>query len=633
MDNAFAGSAKGEGSASSIKLTVNGNISSVGKNSTAVLAQSLDKHGIGGNIDIVLNAGQKIESGKGGSSVKIDGGKDNTLTNLGTIEVANGIQEFAVFGTTGNDNIINNGTIRGVIDLGSGSNSFVNEKDAIFLTGNKISLGGSGNNINNKGIIHVGGEGYASDVVIDGGLEQSSRGISNIELDYKTNVMDNVKTSGDIELHGELNLKLLNRNLIRPGKNVYTIYASDTSLEAENLNIKKTDTVVTSYAVVANSKDMVVTNNVDFKPSFLEGNEKYLGAYLNKVQKAGSSEDIKDTIKSLVDTRESSTYKDKLEQLNAGLYVHQKWQTLNGLRDFSNNLFDVSSFDRNAGIRGSVNTFDYSRDRRSNFPDVSYRGSRIASHIQFQPYQDVSWGVGFGLGSSSGSGNTASWSYQSNSVDVGLYYHKQWTPHFDIGLKGVYRKSRYDNKRSINVSSAVDLRGNNELDGILGSVELLYGRRCWVLCYHLWFSSGLGLELGNVSGAKVVETGSKGEGLKVNNNSSRYAALTQKIDVRIRRQFLETFLVEPFIRLEAREYIVVGASGGEGLSIQGSLTGAPDNAGSFATFYPLNNYGAKVSVGLDLYHVSGLKLRSFLNLGHFEDSGEQTFGLDLDYRF
>jgi hypothetical protein len=203
----FAGSTGGAGSAGAVSVTHTGRITTSGESSHGILAQSAARTGtagpvtvtlasrilasgvdsdgvhaqsVGGGGNISVNNGGEVQGGSGaGAGVRIDGGANNTLTNArgGHISALSG---QAVVASSGDDTVVNQGTVVGTVALGGGTNAFLNASGARLDAGPTIDLG-VGNALMNDGTLSPGGRGTVLTTTLIGDLAQS--GLGTLEID------------------------------------------------------------------------------------------------------------------------------------------------------------------------------------------------------------------------------------------------------------------------------------------------------------------------------------------------------------------------------------------------------------------------------------------------------------------
>jgi uncharacterized protein YhjY with autotransporter beta-barrel domain len=256
LQNSFAGSVGGAGSAGNISITQNGNIFTLGDNADGIFAQSAGGSNYGGNVTVSLtgnvfaegtnangiyvqsrgNAGAgnlnvtlyqgTIQGGFGSSAaVRFADGVNNSLNNFGVISNLNGYSGYIAIGGNANESVINNGTMTGSIDLGSGTNSLLNAGGATFNAGNIIRLG-AGNSFVNVGTLLPGAGDTIEDTSITGNFRQSSAGAYDVKLSSAT-AYDQLLINGSAELDGKLSIARFNDFLPKKADQFVVVYATD----------------------------------------------------------------------------------------------------------------------------------------------------------------------------------------------------------------------------------------------------------------------------------------------------------------------------------------------------------------------------------------------------------------------
>jgi len=200
----FAQSVGGTGSGGSISVTHSGNILAEGADSDGILAQSAGATG-GGDISATILSGT-VQGGSGtGAAVRFLEGSTNTLTSYGTITSKDGAAGNAIIGTSGNDAINNYGTVTGIVDLGTGTNSFNNGVASTFNPGPIVSVG-AGNMFTNSGMLSPGGQSTFQTTVLSGTFEQTNSGTLAVQIDREGNHDKLLINSGGASLSGNLSV-------------------------------------------------------------------------------------------------------------------------------------------------------------------------------------------------------------------------------------------------------------------------------------------------------------------------------------------------------------------------------------------------------------------------------------------
>lgn len=211
------------GGGDDVTVSVTGNVNANGADASGVLARS----GSSGDIRVSLLDGL-IRGGSGsGTGITFDGGRNNLLTNRGSISALSGL---AVLGGGGNETIDNRGVLTGNVDLGAGSNRIDNQTGARFLPGSKVSLG-TGGVLNNAGRLSPGGDNHVATTALNGKFNQTGTGLYAIDLDTRSLTADRLDMTGLATLAGTTSVNLLRRGFVRPGS-----YSLDLLTSAQSVN-------------------------------------------------------------------------------------------------------------------------------------------------------------------------------------------------------------------------------------------------------------------------------------------------------------------------------------------------------------------------------------------------------------
>jgi hypothetical protein len=168
------------------------------------------------NMRVTIADGASVTGGGGGmgAGVRFVGGANNVLTNYGTISSSSGLAGLAVLGDAntgygppgcwpiGNNTVNNYGTIRGSVDLGSGSNAFNNHAGATFNAGSVIRL--NGGTLTNAGTLALGTPGSIQTTALYGNYTQTSSGSLAIALNAVTGRSSQLAVTGNVSLAGSI---------------------------------------------------------------------------------------------------------------------------------------------------------------------------------------------------------------------------------------------------------------------------------------------------------------------------------------------------------------------------------------------------------------------------------------------
>ncbi|WP_395744507.1 hypothetical protein [Prosthecobacter sp.] len=359
VDDLFAGNAGGTGNSGPITLIMNGSIQATGLGGSGIFAQSKGS-GTQGNINVTLSSGKILFFGDGGTGVKFSGGATNLFTNNGLVFGMEGVVGQAFAGEEGNDTVQNNGSFVGSANFGSGVNQFNNAANAILALGPQFYLGAAGNQLFNDGILLPGGTGLAQHTDMTGSFTQSSGGTTFAELDFQTDLLDQVSMTGIAKLAGRIDVALLNPQLVPIGHFEKTLFHGDGGVINDGAVLTTKPSVVITYDLgYPTGNDAVLSYDVNFNPpgSNFGRNLVEVGGYFNNIQMAGSSPALAPTVIALLYAPDIETYRNLLSQLGPDFYGEQQAEMLRGTQRFGETILNGGS--TRYGLKERMIWFDF----------------------------------------------------------------------------------------------------------------------------------------------------------------------------------------------------------------------------------------------------------------------------------
>ena len=233
-----------------VSVSVDGQVVPKTYDTYAIYTQSYSSGGNTGNITIDIAKGAYIRSsetetpptyGRVAPAIVIDGGKQNVITNAGTIESTKGQNGMIIdVRNGGQTTLINSGTLRGFWNLGddgkqinqvssvlsvaeaggeeaavaSGPSQVVNLFGGVMDLGGASSVG-AGGTVTNSGTINIAREALAEGPVsLTGNLLQTETGVLSVAVEAgKTYDAPLLSVSGTAEVHGEIDVDLANQTV------------------------------------------------------------------------------------------------------------------------------------------------------------------------------------------------------------------------------------------------------------------------------------------------------------------------------------------------------------------------------------------------------------------------------------
>jgi uncharacterized protein with beta-barrel porin domain len=214
-------------------------------------------------------------------------GANNLLTNNGLVTSVNQIGGFAMTATTGNDTLDNFGTVTGSVDLGTGTNAFLNETGALFNMGATVMLG-AGNTMTNSGTMSPGGIGNVFTSAVTGNVVQTATGNYVVDVDLKPQTADALTSTGTGNFAGNLSPNFLNKGNAKPGTQTYTVFSAAGVTTNSGLALNAQPRAVVTYALTfPNVKDIVFGYTINFNPTGMPSQYQSIGSAINAIQTAG----------------------------------------------------------------------------------------------------------------------------------------------------------------------------------------------------------------------------------------------------------------------------------------------------------------------------------------------------------
>ncbi len=622
VDGVFAGTAGGSGTGDAIDLEIAGDVFATGSGSSALLAQSLGTGG--GDIRISLSADRMLVGGTGGTAITLGGGAENTVINRGTIMTVDGIDGVAVLAGTGNDTVLNEGRLIGGVDLGGGSNALDNAVDALFETGADVNLGGPGSTLTSAGTIAPGGSNRALETAINGGFVQTESGVLETELDFATDTLDSLLATGDVATDGDVVLSLLNKQVIRPGEFVKTLFGSETAYVDNGVNFVTSPSVVVSYDLLESDNALDLAYAVDFAATGLGDNRANTGDYINRVQLAGSTEALADTIIRLVDIGDLDEYRDVLTQLSPEIYAEQQVQTLAAAQSFLRSVRDrctigdaysvTSEDDECLWVRYAVHDMD--RDAETGRPGITGDGRRYAFGWQYRQPGGNLYGVGFALDDTDFSGFDERWATQGRSWQLSAMSEFAMRDDQAFILQLALGQTRYETQRAVAVTESYLAEADSDvvyLSGLVGFLDRWEAGR-------FRFEHGVDIGFAQLRTSSLSEVGALEQSLIVDKRSDNYFWVTPSIEASTGSTLDNGVAWEVFGRAGLQYYI----NSSDTASV-GALSGGPIGTPGMTTVADLDSSHSIFSLGI---RASSGNMRFSLSYEGDDSSGRRIDGIN-----
>ncbi|HMR32463.1 MAG TPA: hypothetical protein PKA13_20265 [Geminicoccaceae bacterium] len=404
----------GPDGAGTVTVEVTGSVVATGADAHAILAQSVkklnDSTSTGAaNITVTLNNGAVVKGGKpgtnnNGAAVQFLDGVNNLLTTNGTLSSVNGIQGYAVAATGGNDSVVNNGHMIGNVDLGDGANKLNIDGSGRYDSGATVIVG-SGNALNNYGILSPGGDDALLTTALTGNLVQTSGGSYIVTLDgAQINVNDRVDVSGSADMSGTVQVSVIDAGTGTVQSQTTIVQANGGVSAATAQNLTVTPSAVGNFGLVfSNTQKVDLTYAIDFSNAALSAglndNQEAVADELDALHGQGL---IHRDLLYLLRAEDTGAYGEALDHLSPEPYAVSEWAAVLSSQQFNDALMSCrerSGDDRfiregqclRLGLQGRRFERDASGD------STGYRLDSAEISLGAQKALSEQWHLGFGL--------------------------------------------------------------------------------------------------------------------------------------------------------------------------------------------------------------------------------------------
>ena len=519
VDGKYFDSSGGNGNAGNISFILDGDMQVDNLESHGIITQSRALQGQQGDISIEIKKDRLVDTNPTGHSIYVSGGKENLVLNQGTIQSRDNksavipsysqIQPidpapipvttfgYALKGEEGNELVENtpNSFIIGDVHLGSGTNKFDNQVNSTYITDGEIYIGPSKESLFlNSGFLRTT-QMPVRDIKLDGSFTQDTTGIYQSNLDYKTNVIDHIHATGEGSVSGELLVRIHNRALVDPGqyrRNFFTadlglinqqsakgISASNLGPDSQPIALNVYPSAIVDYGINYGQRSVSLDYNINFKGhnANLNDNQTSIGDYLNRIQDAGSSAQLKFLIESVFDITNNTDLKKAYNLLSPEPYT----TSINSIK-FASNAFLQSMFscgnksqDTSDFIKEGhciwIDTHQSQLSSSSNFQNFGFNTltNYLGGGIQLEGSDGWMYGGSFGKNNyithvTSSSTPKAAFNAESvgESWHSGLSLKKVYGSHkFGLGIS--YGESKFDFNRKNIFPTYMDAKGDQKI--------------------------------------------------------------------------------------------------------------------------------------------------------------------------
>jgi hypothetical protein len=623
VDRVFVGSAGGAGSADNVRLTLDGNIVTSGKEGVGVMAQSIGTSGQG-DITITLLRGKQIYAGTQGTGVWLAGGANNTIVNLGTLSVADGNKGWTVRAGDGNDVIDNQGMLAGQLDLGRGVNRLNNSAGQTVQAGEELLLGDARSVFANAGMLSPGGLGLAQKTVLRGSYQQAATGVTLAELDLGSGQLDQLDISGTAELDGHIKVSLLQPQRVRPGHVQTPLFTAALGVVNGGVQLSTAPSAVITYQLLyPNAQTAALDYNIDFSPAGIGRVQQEVGQYFNRIQLAGGSDALADSVVKLLYTPTLAAYRATLSDMTPEFYGHQQAGLLRSSAQFGGTLADDG--ENRLGDKRQAMWFQYDTERSQHratddYRQVSQSTKRYTLGLRKALTEQWSLGGSFATETNRSDGDSGHWTASGNAKHIGAALQYQFGNN-QLALIPTYSTSTLSTQR----------RGETEDFTATASRRLTaYGaavRYAHLLRVgeSLYFRPTLDLGVTRLSAEATAEHGAGPTSLRLDDNAESHKWVRPVAKLGYRELLSNGYELHLHADVGMQRYF-----GKAMTTVKAGFTGAPAGAEAMRLPVPLDQSVADGVLGVDIIAARRFSLGFRYNTRFSEHRALDRYSMKLE---
>lgn len=600
-------------------VSSSGNITAAGAGSTAILATA-------GSGDIAVKiAGGTLTGGSGsGAGVALAGGGNNTITNFGTITTSAGLAGTAILGKpsggfTGNEAVMNSGTIIGNVDLGPGRNVFNNLPGGVLNSGASINVG-AGNALVNSGVLSPGGAGLIQTTTLTGNLVQGAAGRLVVDVNPATRQADRLNVTGSANLGGQVSVNLANA-IPTSGLTTTTIVHADGGAADNGLALAALPAVASYSLEFPDANDVVLQGRLNFAPTGLNSNQTSIGQNINAIQIAGGSASFGPVVQAILSIPTVPGLGQAYDALSPEAYGDNEIADFYSALRFANSMMSCKVPDgRYVFIKEGQCAW---AQIGGNFLDLNSGAGHLGfnedalvmsggAEITFRPDWFASFALGYDHGSIS-TGNTAQ--SQANRAHVGAAIKYNPGPFLFsaavYGGYGWYNTDRFINFADFNETAFSD----SGIRSVGGQVRAAYlvDRGSWYL------KPLVDLNVTRVALNGFSEQGAGGASLNVSGAGKTIFSASPAVEIGTQTAVQNGALMRLFAR------VGVSAFSNTDFPVYASFSGAPIGVAPFGVATAIDPVTADVAAGADLFLPGRWALKLSYNGRYGERVRDQGF--------
>lgn len=625
--------------ASDVSIKTYNDVISSGENGRAIMAQSEGGDG-NGSIGILVGPGATVSTAENGyETIGFLDGKNNTLTNYGTIKKPeeDGLNGYVVIADGGLLDIENYGILSGSILLDdSYKNILTNAAQGTFEAGQEVNIGSKETPVfTNAGIVSPGGSGTIITTDISSDYTQSDTGTLAVDLDLAESSNDALVIAGNADIAGSVTVNLLDVGSAStvPGTQIIAV-ASELNNTAQAVS-----TAVGTYSLSVSGDALNLDYTLDFS-----GDQALVNAGQNRsgmadhlqrgfieIPNSGlltqSQGEFKEVLRQLANLPDSQQYAVALDTLSPQIYADSVTTTLLSLGQFHNNMMNceglrVTTDTQAEGRCGWMSILGYntSRDAGSNSLGYDEQVAGVAGGLQVS--LDNDWTVGAGLSYINKTTTVDNLARsEGNQIQGGLVFKRiAGNNLFSASISA--GQGNYDVSRSIfDGSTAKGQQDISFVSGVLRGART-YDQRGWYL------RPSVDLGFGYLRSSGLTESGAGAANITLQEDSQAYANIRPALEAGGEVTLQNGYLFRPKISVGLTYFLNDTTT-----VLAASFEGMSGSSSNFLTDSDYDNTHLDVSAGFDLLNSNGMIL-SVGGFGQFSDSIQSYGGaVKLEIRF
>ena len=585
-----------------------------------------------------------------GATGQGEDGAANTLSvsTAGDVRNAGGLNDFAIRARSGNEAVTNAGTVFGSVDLGSGSNSFLNAAGGRFTMGRTVNLG-TGNSFTNSGWMSVGLSGTVASVSMTGNLIQTSGGIWAVDIDGQANAADLITVSGTADLAGTVALNAITK----PGpKQEFLIMEADGGVTDSGLVLQ--DTAATKLQLQYRSSEnpgasavasalgngldpvrAVLIDQVwlgvttDFVVDGLNPNQNAAATNLNQLVSTDPG-GVTPVIEALAQIPDTPTYRKALDELLPDPYIHAHMAMADVMSAglFSDMLISCKTRDGayayiaqdQCGWMQTGGTY-LKRDAAGMDPGSEETGWWYSGGVQAELSDTLHLGVGGRYERVSQDVQTSH--TEGNRGDLGAALTYDSGPLLLASSVSAGR-SWLDTDRHVSFNGfSGTARGDSDNSYVRGKL-----RGAYLFDFGAWYLKPLAdLDATWLTYGDVKEEGGAGAALRIDSSDKTMLSASPKLEIGGQWELANGTILRPYASAGATFYSDTD------FGVISRFRDAPAGSPSFRTDLEMDDIIANVSLGLDMFATNGTSLRVFYDGSFGETTMMHTGGLRAAMEF